>query len=76
MTPKGALRIGGVGSAPLQNMIAVDDSELTPDHNEFLQEWADKLGVSVEVLLGRIVIATCEGDLYSEDAPVDRPDGE
>jgi hypothetical protein len=57
-------------------MIAVDDSELTPDHKEFLQEWADKLGVSVEVLLGRIVIATCEGDLYSEDAPKDRPDGE
>jgi len=57
-------------------MIAVDDSELTPDHREFLPEWVDKLSVSVEVLLGRIVIATCEGDLYSEDVPADRPDGE
>ncbi len=57
-------------------MLEVDASNFTPDHTEYLQEWADKLGVSVEVLLGRIVIATCEGDLYSEDAPKDRPDGE
>ena len=53
--------------------IEVDDSNFTPDHREYLQEWADKLGVSVGVLVGRIVIATCKGDLYLEDAPEDRP---
>ena len=54
-------------------MLEVDDSELTPDHREDVQEWANNLGVPLEVLLGRIVIATCEGDLYIENAPEDRP---
>lgn len=56
-------------------MIEVDDSDFTPDHREYLQEWANNLGVSVAVLLGRIVIATSEGDLYTENAPAHRPDG-
>jgi hypothetical protein len=55
-------------------MLAVDDSEFTPDHIEFLQEWANNLGVSMEVLLGRIVLATIEGQLYIEKAPDLRPD--
>ena len=54
-------------------MLEADDSDFTSDHRAYLQEWAAKLGVSVEVLLGRIVIATCEGDLYIENAPEDRP---
>ena len=54
-------------------MLQVDDSEFTQDHREFLQEWADSLGVSVEVLLGRIVIACSEGELYVENAPDLRP---
>jgi hypothetical protein len=54
-------------------MLEVDDSDFTPDHRGYLKEWANDLGVSVEVLLGRIVIATCEGDLYIENAPEDRP---
>ena len=56
-------------------MLTVDDSDFTLDHRDFLQEWANNLGVSMEVLLGRIVIATSEGDLYGECAPVHRPDG-
>jgi hypothetical protein len=54
-------------------MIEVDDSEFTPDHIEFLQEWADTLGVSIAVLLGRIIVATSEGDQYVEKAPDYRP---
>ena len=57
-------------------MIQVDNSDFTPDHREHFQEWTNNLGVSVEVLLGRILIATNEGDLYTENAPKDRPDGE
>jgi hypothetical protein len=55
-------------------MLQVDHSEFTPDHIEFLQEWADNLGVSVEVLLRRIVLATSEGELYIERVPDLRPD--
>ena len=56
-------------------MFEVDDSDFTSDHRQYLEEWATNLGESVEVLLGRIVIATCEGDLYIENAPEDRPNG-
>jgi pyrroloquinoline quinone (PQQ) biosynthesis protein C len=54
-------------------MLQVDDSEFTQDHIEFLQEWAEALGVSVEVLLARIVLATSEGDQYVEKVPDYRP---
>ena len=56
--------------------LEVDDSAFTPDHREYLQEWANNLAVSIEVLLGRIVLAASEGELYAENAPADRPDGE
>jgi hypothetical protein len=54
-------------------MIEVDDSDFTPDHLEFLQEWADNLGISIAVLLGRIILATSEGDQYVAKAPEYRP---
>ena len=54
-------------------MIEVDDSEFTPDHMEFLQEWAESLHVSVAVLLARIVTACSEGELYIEKVPDLRP---
>jgi hypothetical protein len=50
-------------------MLTVDDSDFTPDHIEFLQEWAEALNVSVEVLLARIVVATIDGFLYIEKIP-------
>lgn len=50
-------------------MLAVDDSDFTPDHIELLEEWADNLGISVAVLLGRIVVAAIEGDKYVEKVP-------
>ena len=54
-------------------MLTVDDSDFTPDHFECLNEWADNLGISVEVLLARIVLATCEGEKYIESVPSWRP---
>ena len=54
-------------------MLTIDESDFTPDHIEFLREWADILGISVEVLLARIVLACSEGDQYVEAAPCLRP---
>ena len=54
-------------------MLAVDDSDFTPDHIELLEEWAATLGISVEVLLGRIVLAATEGDKYVEKVPTWKP---
>jgi len=54
-------------------MLIVDETDFTPDHIEFLQEWANNLGISVEILLARIVLATSEGDQYVEKAPEYRP---
>jgi hypothetical protein len=50
-------------------MIELDDSQLTPEYIEFLHEWAKALGVTVEILLGRIIVATIEGHLYIEKIP-------
>jgi hypothetical protein len=54
-------------------MLTIDDSDFTPDHIEFLHEWADNPGISVEVLLARIVLGASEGDQYVEGAPEYRP---
>ena len=54
-------------------MIEVDDSDFTPDHIAFLREWAANLGVSMDVLLARIILACSEGDQYVEKAPDYRP---
>lgn len=54
-------------------MLQVDDSDFTPDHMEFLNEWAAILGVTLEVLLARIVLAASEGDQYVEEVPDLRP---
>lgn len=48
--------------------------KLTPDDIEprywaFLREWANNLGVSIEVLLKRILIAGIIGQLYAEKIP-------
>lgn len=52
-------------------MIEVDDSELTAEDHEFLQEWAAALQVTVAVLAGRILAAAIEGDQYVEKRPMD-----
>ena len=54
-------------------MLKVDDSKLKPEYRAFLKEWAKRLGVSVEVLLGRIIIAAIDGDQYIEKVPNYRP---
>jgi len=54
-------------------MLAVDESAFTPDHIECLKEWADNLGISVEVLLARLVLATSEGEKYVENVPTWKP---
>lgn len=50
-------------------MLAVDESELTTEQIDFLEQWANALSVSLEVLLARIVVATIDGFLYTEKIP-------
>ena len=51
------------------SMIEVDDSKLTADHLDYLERWAKVLGVSVPELLGRILWAGIEGEVYCEQSP-------
>jgi hypothetical protein len=37
----------GAHAAPYLKMLAVDDSEFTPDHRDFLNEWANNLEISL-----------------------------
>ena len=50
-------------------MIEVDDSKLTIDHTDFVERWAKVLGVSESELLGRILLAGIEGEVYCERVP-------
>ena len=45
-------------------MIEVDDSKFTPDHRDYFEPWAKILGISVPELLGEILLAGIEGEVY------------
>ena len=55
------------GEVPITLKLIPSDIELTDW--AFLREWADRLGVSLEVLLKRILIAAVIGQLYAEKIP-------
>ena len=44
-------------------------NDIQPRDWAFLREWANNLGVSIEVLLKRILIAAVIGQLYAEKIP-------
>ena len=44
-------------------------SDITPRDWTFLREWSNRLNVSIEVLLKRILIAAIIGQLYAEKIP-------
>ena len=50
-------------------MIQVDDSEVSKEDREFLEQWAEALGVSVAVLVVRIVEAAIDGDQFIANRP-------
>ena len=43
--------------------------EIRPRDRVFLQQWAEKLGVSIDVLLKGILLAAIEDQLYAEKIP-------
>jgi hypothetical protein len=43
--------------------------EIRPRDRVFLQQWAEKLDVSIDVLLKRILLAAIEDQLYAEKIP-------
>ena len=50
-------------------VVELTSSDLEPNNWEFLQKWASNLGVSIEVLLKRMLIAAVEGSQYAEKIP-------
>jgi len=51
--------------------IKLTPNDIQPKDWTFLREWANKLGVSIEVLLKRILRAAVIGQLYAEKIPED-----
>jgi hypothetical protein len=49
--------------------VKLTSSDIEPKDRAFLREWANTLGVSLEVLLKRILIAAVIGQLYVEKIP-------
>jgi hypothetical protein len=50
-------------------IVQLTPSDIEPKDWIFLREWADRLGVSLEELLKRILIAAVIGQLYVEKIP-------
>ena len=50
-------------------VVNLTPNDITPRDWTFLKQWAEKLGVTLEVLLKRILIAAIDGQLYAERIP-------
>ena len=50
-------------------VVNLTPSDLEPKDWTFLRKWANRLGVSLEVLLHRILVAAVIGQLYAEKIP-------
>ena len=50
-------------------IVNLTPSDLEPKNWAFLREWSNRLGVSLEELLKRILIAAAIGQLYAEKIP-------
>jgi hypothetical protein len=50
-------------------IVTLRPSDIEPKDWAFLREWANRLGVSIEVLLKRILITAIIGQLYAEKIP-------
>ena len=50
-------------------IVKLTPNDLEPKDWAFLREWANNLGVSIEVLLKRILVAAIIGQLYAEKIP-------
>lgn len=50
-------------------IVKLTPNDIEPKDWAFLREWANNLGVSIEVLLKRILIAAVIGQLYAEKIP-------
>ena len=48
--------------------VALAPMEIRPRDRVFLQQWAEKLGVSIDVLLKRILLAAIEDQFYAENS--------
>ena len=49
--------------------VALTPNDIAARDWTFLKQWAEKLGVSIDVLLKRILIAGIMGQLYAERIP-------
>jgi hypothetical protein len=61
-------RIHTHGESPYA-IVTLTPSDIEPKDWTFLREWANRLGVSIDVLLKRILIAAIIGQLYAEKIP-------
>jgi hypothetical protein len=50
-------------------VVNLTPNDITPRDWTFLKQWAEKLGLTIDVLLKRILLAGIEGQLYAERIP-------
>jgi hypothetical protein len=50
-------------------VVNLTPNDITPRDWAFLKQWAEKLGLTIEALLKRILLAGIEAQLYAERIP-------
>ena len=66
--PNNTIKSHAKGETPYA-IVKLTPSDLEPKDWAFLKEWSNRLGVSLEELLKRILIAAAIGQLYAEKIP-------
>jgi hypothetical protein len=66
--PKNTINTHNKGETPYVKVVVIP-SDIEQTDWAFLREWADRLGVTLEGLLKRILLAAVIGQLYAEKIP-------
>ena len=66
--PNNSISTRNKGETPYA-IVKLTPNDLEPKDWAFLREWANNLGVSLEELLKRILVAAVIGQLYAEKIP-------
>jgi hypothetical protein len=55
--------------ASVNQRYTLDEAELSNEFHKFMEEWSNRLGITIPQLLTRIVLDSIEGGTYTEKVP-------
>jgi hypothetical protein len=55
--------------ASVNQRYTLDEAELSNEFHKFMEEWSNRLSITIPQLLTRIVLDSIEGGTYTEEVP-------